>query len=547
MKVTIDANGKTHPFRRHWQFCVGSGHAPLALRTDYVSMLKKVHEELGIAYVRFHGIFNDDMDVVRSLADILPAKGAEAFTEYNFEKIGAAYSNVLACGMKPFVELSFMPRLLAARDTTSGLFYKGNIAPPANYEKWGDFIRKFIRYLIRRFGEEEVESWYFEVWNEPDLSVFFDGKKADYFQLYEVTARAVKAVDEKLRVGGPATSGSKWIGSFLDFCRESGAPLDFVSTHQYAGDPICGVSGGADPEAENEKMNLDFLRHMDLFGQAKCGEREKRRDECGNMEQTPPTILEGFRQIMKDQSEIVDLPNDSFRKNAAMAADRIAQYGSVPLIYTEWNANAIFSAETNDTRKVAAYDLKAALDTELTADCSSIWCFSDLFEEFHHFQEEFHGGFGMLTSHGIEKPVYHALRMLKEVGGQRIELDADATDHEIGMAAFRDEKKVWILLFRQKMKNLELPKENITVEVRLPGEALSVTVKKIDEEHGNPLACWKRMGMPVPAMPDQIEQIKNESEVQEEELVFSYEKGCILFEAELGVNDIWMVRVDCGD
>lgn len=533
MKITIDCGADTHSFRRHWQFCVGSGHAPLALRTDYVKMLKKVHEELGITYVRFHGIFNDDMDVVRSLADILPAKGAERFVEYNFEKIGMAYDNVLACGMKPFVELSFMPRLLGSGDTVSGLFYRGNITPPADYEKWGGFIREFIGYLIRRYGREEVESWYFEVWNEPDLSVFFDGKKADYFKLYETTARAIRDVDQKLRVGGPATSGSKWIDSFLSFCRETQAPLDFISTHQYAGDPICGVSGGADPEAENEKMNLDFLKHRDIF---------QKPQETGDGRKAP-TILEGFRQIMKDQSELVDLPADSFRKNAAMAAEKAAQHGSLPLIYTEWNANAIFSAETNDTRKVAAYDLKAALDTEMTVDHSGIWCFSDLFEEFHHFQEEFHGGFGLLTSHGIPKPVYHALQMLTEVGEQRIELEDGATDREIGTAAFRNEKEVWILLFRQKMKNLRLPKENAVVEVRMPDKPLQVTVKRIDERHGNPLAVWEAMGRPVPAMPDQIETIREKSEIHEEALEFTYEDGRMRFEAALGVNDIWMVRV----
>lgn len=544
MKIVIDGNAKTHPFRKHWQFCVGSGHAPLALRADYAVMLKKVHEELGIRYVRFHGIFNDDMDVVRSLADILPAKGAEVFTEYNFEKIGAAYANVLSCGMKPFVELSFMPRLLGSADTVSGLFYGGNITPPADEKKWRHFIQAFVRYLLRRFGEKEVESWYFEVWNEPDLGVFFDGKKADYFRLYEVTARAIKDVDEKLRVGGPATSASKWIGSFLDYCQEHNVPLDFVSTHQYAGDPICGVAGGADPEAENEKMNLDFLKQRNVFTQTDGEKAENDRDKSGDTEEMPPTILEGFRQIMKDQSELADLPGDSFRKNAAMAADRIAQYGSLPLIYTEWNANAIFSAETNDTRKVAAYDLKAALDTELTVDASGIWCFCDLFEEFHHFQEEFHGGFGMLTSHGIEKPVYHALRMLSEAGEERIELEDGATDQEIGRAAFRDQKAIQILLFRQKMKNSRQPEQKAEVEVILSQKPARVTVRKIDETHGNPLAVWEKLGRPVPAMPDQIERIRKEADTFDEPLPFVWKNGKLCFDAKLGVNDIWMVSVE---
>ena len=527
INIGIDSNAQKHLFCRHWQFGIGSGHAALALRSDYITLLKKVREELGITYVRFHGIFNEDMDVVRSLKDILPIRGAERFVEYNFEKIGTAYDNILSCSMKPFVELSFMPELLAGGSTNSGLFYRPNITPPADYEQWGRFIERFIRYLTGRYGIEEVADWYFEVWNEPDLGVFFDGKKEDYFKLYEVTVRAVKTVDERLRVGGPATSASKWIGSFLEYCRVNHTPLDFVSTHQYAGDPIGGIQGGADLEAENEKVNLDFLKETDILVNPPQG-----------------TILEGFRQIMQDRSELVELPRDSFRKNAAATARMVKQQGSLTLFYTEWNANAIFSASTNDTRKAAAYDVKAALDTELTIDASCVWCFSDLFEEFHHFQEEFHGGFGLLTSHGIPKPVYHAFVLLKEVGAYRLELEDDATDREIGAAAFTEERTVWVLLFRQKMKQSQLPPEPFVVEIKTDELPEALTVKKIDEFHGNPLKVWQELGAPVPASEEQVEKIKKESEVRGEVLDYVFEDGIVTFEGELSVNDVWLVRLD---
>lgn len=240
MDYLISKNAKVHPYRPHWKFCVGSGHAPLALPTDYVRMLKQVHTELGIQYVRFHGIFNDDMGVVVRLGDIRPGKGCDRFVEWNFHKIGLAYDNILECGMKPFVELSFMPTALASGEEQCMFFYKGNITPPKDYGKWSEFIRKFVEYLIHRYGLDEVRTWYFEVWNEPDLPIFSAGSKADYYQLYEVTAKAVKSVDSQLRVGGPATAGSKWGNSFLAYCREHDALVDFVSTHQYGGDPIGG-------------------------------------------------------------------------------------------------------------------------------------------------------------------------------------------------------------------------------------------------------------------------------------------------------------------
>lgn len=114
----------------------------------------------------------------------------------------------------------------------------------------------------------------------------------------------------------------------------------------------------------------------------------------------------------------------------------------------------------NDTRKPAAYIVKAALDPEKLVAGSSVWCFSDIFEEFY-------GGFGLLTHSGISKPAYYAMKMLAELCDNRIVLDKDASDGEVGIAAFEDVDKMQILLFRQKMKNEVLPKEHIEVEVAL--------------------------------------------------------------------------------
>ena len=163
-----------------------------------------------------------------------------AFREFNFRACGIAYDNVLSAGMKPFVELSFMPRELAEDPEKTGSFYYRPIdCMPKDLTAWRDYIQRFIRFLEHRYGEAEVRTWYFEVWNEPDLNpVFFQGTRDDYFRLYEATARAIKEVDPHLSVGGPATSGSKWVKSFRNFCEEKNVPLDFISTHQYAGDPL---------------------------------------------------------------------------------------------------------------------------------------------------------------------------------------------------------------------------------------------------------------------------------------------------------------------
>ena len=398
------------PHKKHWQFCVGSGHALLALRTDYTRQLRFIHDTLGIQRVRFHGIFNDDMRTCNSLSDLFEMEDAKNFKEYNFHACGVAYDNVLDAGMKPFVELSFMPKHLMSQDgkrmKEGGFYYKPLIVPPEDEQAWADYIQAFIRFLIHRYGVEEVRTWYFEVWNEPDLQgAFFNGSRDEYFRMYEVTARAIKAVDSQIPVGGPATSGSKWVKSFLKFCKENDVPVDFVTTHQYSGDPLGGVEDQGDPMADGEgSAGFDVKAFLNSMG-------PKLKAAQGH------SMLEGLRALMGDQSEERDIPNDGFFRNSAIVRK---QAGDMPLYYTEWNENAGFGSYTNDTRKVAAYDVKASLDVMDSMDGSSIWCFSDVFEEFHPFPEEFHGGFGMLSQSGIPKPVYHAMKMLADAGDERL-------------------------------------------------------------------------------------------------------------------------------
>ena len=196
MKFTIPANAAAKPFKKHWKFCVGSGHAALAMRTDYCEQLKQIHDDLGIERVRFHGIFSDDMHTYDTMATVMPMPGAEQipFYESSFRLPGLVYDNVLKAGMKPFVELSFMPSQMAKRPTRGTFYWKPCIAPPKDETQWQAHIQKFIRFLLNRYGKEEVESWFFEVWNEPDLKTpFFDGTQEEYFRLYEITVQAVKA------------------------------------------------------------------------------------------------------------------------------------------------------------------------------------------------------------------------------------------------------------------------------------------------------------------------------------------------------------------
>jgi xylan 1,4-beta-xylosidase len=318
------------------------------------------------------------------------------------------------------------------------------------------------------------------------------------------------------------------VKSFLKFCKENDVPVDFVTTHQYSGDPLGGVEDQGDPMADGEgSAGFDVKAFLNSMG-------PKLKNAQGH------SMLEGLRALMGDQSEERDIPNDGFFRNSAIVRK---QAGDMPLYYTEWNENAGFGSYTNDTRKVAAYDVKAALDVMDNMDGSSIWCFSDVFEEFHPFPEEFHGGFGMLSQSGIPKPVYHAMKMLADAGDERLVLDEKATWGEIGIAAFRQEKNNQVLLFRQKMKNLDLPKEKAVVRIEQPEAPRQVLLRRVDEEHGNPLKLWENMGRPQDLNRREVEQLKRQSAVNDESWPFAYENGVLTLEAELGVNDVYFFEI----
>jgi xylan 1,4-beta-xylosidase len=226
-RVEIDLRREIGPLDHVWSRCAGSDRASLTLREEWRHDLERFQRETGLERVRFHGIFNDDLGVWR-----VGLGGKDP----NFQNVDQVYDGVLERGVRPMVELSFMPRKLARGTTKLAFTYEANITPPASMEDWGAFIQTFVKHLVDRYGANEVRQWYFEVWNEPNLSWFFAGTRQEYFEMYKAAANAVKSVDPALRVGGPATSAVQWIPEFLDYCTRENLPVDFVSTHIYPGD-----------------------------------------------------------------------------------------------------------------------------------------------------------------------------------------------------------------------------------------------------------------------------------------------------------------------
>jgi xylan 1,4-beta-xylosidase len=228
-KIVVNLQAPSHPFPHYWERMFGSGRAILSLRDSYRRDLREVENATGFEYIRFHAIFHDEVG--------LYDEDSEGRPVYNFSYVDQIYDGLLENHVRPFVELSFMPRKLAAEPTLHAFWYKPNVSPPKDWNKWDDLISHFARHLIDRYGIEEVSQWYFEVWNEPNLD-FWAGQPKDqtYFQLYDSAARTLKQVDRRLRVGGPATAQAAWVDRFIRHTVENDVPVDFVSTHVYAND-----------------------------------------------------------------------------------------------------------------------------------------------------------------------------------------------------------------------------------------------------------------------------------------------------------------------
>lgn len=492
---------------KRWEFCVGSCHAATALRQDWQEQMKKCHEQLGIRQVRFHGLFDDDMNVV--IRPMFSAKCRLCFT--NIDKI---YDFLLSIGMRPFVELGFMPEAMASGAATV-FHYKGNTTPPADYGQWQWLIEEFLNHLIERYGRGEVRQWYFEVWNEPNLGGpdspygFWAADREEYFRLYKATVQTVKKVDPFFKVGGPATSNNAWIPEMIRFCKEEGLPLDFVSTHQYPTDVVVGY--GVEDSA-------NFKNPLDLNDAEKI--KTLMTDEKARAE-----FLEEYGVFQQHLWEHVD--RGIWTK---MAKRAVGEAQGLPLFYTEWGSLAGLDS---DGPFGASFAVKTMLDAHDLAAGYSFWAFSDIFEENGQEAPVFHGGFGLMTQQGIPKAPYRAFELLHELGGEI--LDTVFRDGTVDGYVVRKEEAgaLQVMLVNHHSLLHPIKEEEIRIRVTGCGRCRGAEISRVDDTHANALAEWKKMGTPAYIREDGLHRLLAASSLSREALEVKQDSGDLELEIRL--------------
>jgi len=474
-KVYCVHNEDRAVFNNHTRYCVGTGRMGLALQQEYLDQLRLVQSEVGFSHIRGHGLFCDDMAIYSE-----PDGGGP---EYNFTYLDRVFDSYLSLGLRPFVELGFMPYALASGSQTI-FYWKGNTTPPADYEKWAELIRVLIRHLITRYGRDEVAAWPVEVWNEPNLPGFWEhADQAAYFRLYAVSAQAVKSVLPQMRVGGPAICGGEgslsWMRAFLVHCAENGTPLDFVTRHLYLG-------------KQPEKLGRYLYHEMN----------------------TPAQMLNEAR----DTREIID----SFPK-----------YRGMEMHITEFNTSYHPFCPTHDTNYNAA--LIAAVLSCLGDDCASFsyWTFGDVFEEQGVPTRPFHGGFGLIASGLIPKPTLWTFQFFARLCGTPVHRDEDCV-------VLRGEDGSYCAVLWNLCQD---SREKRIIAMSLPakdGEWALVT-RVVDETACNPLKMWHELGGHASLPQGELLLLRESARPQVSSQTLWVQDGTLPIELELNENAVvWL-------
>jgi xylan 1,4-beta-xylosidase len=442
--ITIDPSAPSHAFPHFWERMFGSGRAILTLRDDYRRDLRAVKAITGFEYVRFHAIFHDDVGLYNEDQAGLPY--------WNFSYVDQIYDGLLANGVRPFVELSFMPHQLASMPDAANFWYKLNPSPPKDYARWGMMIDAFVRHLLGRYGAAEVEQWYFEIWNEPNID-FWTGKPAEktYYELYDLTAKTIKQADSKLRVGGPASAQAAWVDRFIAHCLTAGVPFDFVSTHIY---------GNESPK--------------DVFG----------LDAPVDMKEMVPRAL-------------------------TKVHDQVAHSGApqTPIIISEFNAAYLNRVDIEDSAFMGPWLAQTIRASDGLTFMMSYWTFSDVFEEQGVVKQPFYGGFGLVAERGIPKAAFRAFQLLHQLGDRRFDSISDdslITRRPDGTFVIA----IWNYTEPAQSGNARI------IQLRLKdGRQAKYQLQIVGPGRGSALEEWIRMGKPDYPTKEQIARLIDVSRI----------------------------------
>ncbi|HTM81008.1 GH39 family glycosyl hydrolase [Asticcacaulis sp.] len=474
VRIEIDAAKTTGPVEPIWRF-FGADEPNYATMKDGRSLLTSLGElSPGHVYFRAHNLL--------STGDGTPAfkwGSTNAYTEdaqgnpvYNWTIIDHIFDTYLARGVKPYVEIGFMPEALSTNPEPyqhqwrPGLDYRdiktGWAYPPRDYAKWQELVYQWVRHCVERYGHDEVASWYWETWNEANLDFYWGGTREEFFKLHEVSVKAVRRALPDARVGGPDMAGSDktFLTGFMDHMEQTNTPTDFLSFH---------AKGG--PEF------IDGHVRMGIAQQLKGADNAFATIAARSAFRDKPIIIGEFDP---EGCAACQGPANAYRNGTMYSSYTAASFPRV--------------AELAQRRGVK---LEGALS----------WAFE--FEDQRYF-----AGFRQLASNGVDMPVLNVFRLFARMKGQHVaatsdhETPLDAVlsggvrgDPDVGVTAARDGDTLSVLVWHYHDDDLAGPDAEVSLALdHLPAafkKGAVMTRYRVDATHANSFAAWQAMGSPL--------------------------------------------------
>jgi xylan 1,4-beta-xylosidase len=415
---------------------------------------------------------------------------------YDWKIVDQIFDTYLKAGAKPFVEIGFMPEALSVKPqpykhnwqpgNQYADIFLGWAYPPKDYGKWAELVHQWVLHSVERYGKEEVLTWYWELWNEPDIS-YWRGTPEEYNKLYDYTADAVKRALPGAKVGGPATTGpasekaAAYLKQFLDHCArgqnavtgKTGAPLDFITYHAKG-------------------------RPTVVEGHVRMGLSKNMSDVSRGME-----IVASFPQfknlpIILSESD----PEGCAACSARVYPQNAYRNGTLYPAYTAAALNNIFKLSDKHQTNIEGM---------LT------WAFE--FED-----QPWFDGFRSLATNGVDKPILNLFRMAGLMRGERVKVESSSSvaletilkdgirnSPDLNGMATRAERELAAMIWNYHDDDLPAPDSQVRLAVSgLPSNIKRALVRhyRIDQEHSNAYTVWKKMGAPQNPTPEQYAQLE---------------------------------------
>lgn len=485
-KYDINLSRNTEAISHSFKNLTTFGYAPHALRKEFYEQLQVVQQEIDFEYIRFHGIFSDELLVYNEQVD------GSYFL--NFNHIDSLLDALLMNKIKPFIEIGFMPKDLAS---TSDTIFRWNayVSPPKNVNRWLEMLEAFFRHLINRYGLKEVRTWYFEFWNEPEVKYFWSGTREEFITLFAKSYRCIKNIDSQLRVGGFGNidflSDMTWLEDFSKYLDKENVELDFFSFHVY----------------NLSKESPEKIDHINDFGDVYLtGDIIKKLEEAENIkfgdEHNFTRRIDNIKNIIKGYPQL-----------------------NKELWITEWNASVNSRDLIHDTCYMSSFIVKNVIENYWKVKGMGFWTFTDIFEEFNFEQPLFHGGFGLMTYNGIKKASYHAYYFLSRLGDELVFKKEDTIvtkrgeDYQILIFNYSHPNKLYSSFdFSQlSLINRYTVFENDTKKsynLNLDGIQGEYTFKKqyVNRKQGSSFDAWVDIGAPSSIDEDTMRFLKGRAE-----------------------------------